>query len=88
MIDPRIDRVNNTLFCFQISINSAKSEDQLLCRGRPLRVDLTKVSEIEFLLVPGCQCWGSGIHMFLGLPDPEVGGTDPGPDPSLFSKRC
>ncbi len=30
------------------------------------------------------RCWGSGIGMFLGLPDPFVGGTDPDPDPSLF----
>jgi hypothetical protein len=54
--EPSIDRVNNALLCFQISINSAKSEDQLLCRGRPLSVDLTKVSQLEFLLLPRKQC--------------------------------
>jgi hypothetical protein len=69
--EPRIDGVNNTVLCLQISINSAKSEDQLLCRGRPLSVDLTKVNELEFLK----KCWGSGSTCFW---------MDPGPDLSPF----
>jgi hypothetical protein len=37
------------------------------------------------------QCWGSRSAC-LGLPDPDpdslVSGTDPAPDPSLFSEMC